>query len=80
VVPLDIFPASIIESLAVQKVYSPSMPATFGGGNIDIRTKAVPKEFTAGVDLAVGYNSNSGSGYTYNRNDNGISTELRQRL
>jgi len=80
VVPLDIFPSSIIESIAVQKVYSPSMPATFGGGNIDIRTKTVPKEFTAGIDLGVGYNSNSGTGYTYNRNDNGISNELREAI
>lgn len=59
VIPLDIFPASIIESLAVQKAYSPSMPAAFGGGNIDIRTKSVPSEFTAGIELGIGQNINS---------------------
>lgn len=80
VIPLDIFPASIIESLSVQKVYSPSMPAAFGGGNIDIRTKSIPKEFTAGVELGAGYNSNSDSGYTYNRNDDGIPTELNDAI
>ncbi|WP_105169525.1 TonB-dependent receptor domain-containing protein [Pseudoalteromonas sp. T1lg23B] len=71
VVPLDIFPSSIIESLAVQKAYSPSMPAAFGGGNIDIRTKSVPSEFTAGIEVGVGMNSNSDEGYTYNRPDSG---------
>ena len=80
VVPLDIFPASIIESLAVQKVYSPSMPAAFGGGNVDIRTKTVPKEFTLGMELSVGYNSNSSSGYTYNRNDAGTPKRLNDAI
>jgi hypothetical protein len=80
VVPLDIFPASIIESLSVQKVYSPSMPAAFGGGNVDIRTKTVPKDFTAGIELGAGYNSNSGSGNTYNRNDDGIPEILNNAI
>ena len=30
VIPLDLFPSDIIESLSVQKSYSPSMPASFG--------------------------------------------------
>ena len=45
VIPLDLFPASIIESLSVQKSYSPSMPAHFGGGNVDIRLKSIPSDF-----------------------------------
>ena len=42
VVPLDMFPASIIESLSVQKSASADKPAAFGGGHVDIRTKAIP--------------------------------------
>ncbi len=80
VMPLDIFPASIIDSMAVQKAYSPSMPAAFGGGSIDIRTKGVPTEFTAGIEAGVGKDSNSGSGYTYNRNDDGIPAALQQGI
>ena len=38
VIPLDLFPSDIIESLSVQKAYSPSMPASFGGGNVDIQS------------------------------------------
>ena len=42
VVPLDLFPTSIIESAVVQKTYSADMPGEFGGGMIEINTKAVP--------------------------------------
>ncbi|BBN83327.1 TonB-dependent receptor [Pseudoalteromonas sp. A25] len=80
VVPLDIFPSSIIESLAVQKAYSPSMPAAFGGGNIDIRTKSVPTEFTAGIEVGVGMNSNSDEGYIYSRPSNGQPAALHSAV
>ncbi|MGS2720694.1 TonB-dependent receptor plug domain-containing protein [Paraglaciecola aestuariivivens] len=65
VLPLDIIPSSIISSLAVQKAFSPAMPAAFGGGSIDIRTKAVPTEFVAGLELGLGYGENSKDGYSY---------------
>lgn len=44
VIPLDLFPSDIIESLSVQKSFSPSMPASFGGGNVDIRLKTIPSQ------------------------------------
>ncbi|GEK09040.1 TonB-dependent receptor domain-containing protein [Pseudoalteromonas peptidolytica] len=80
VIPLDIFPASIIESLAVQKAYSPSMPAAFGGGNIDIRTKSVPSEFTAGIELGIGQNINSDKGYTFSGTAEGIPQVLQDAV
>ena len=76
VVPLDIFPSSIIESLSVQKAYSPSMPAAFGGGAIDIRTKSVPTEFTAGVEVSGSYDTSASDGLTYKRDDSGIASAL----
>jgi len=42
VVPLDLFPASVIENMVVQKGYSPEMPGEFGGGVIQIKTKTLP--------------------------------------
>lgn len=80
VVPLDIFPASIIESMAVQKAFSADMPAAFGGGAIDIRTKSVPSEFISGIEVGVGYDSSADKGYIYNRPDGGIPTELKQAI
>jgi len=44
VAPLDLFPTAALESINVQKTYSPDKSAEFGGGVVDIRTKAVPNE------------------------------------
>ena len=61
VIPLDLFPTTIVESLAVQKVYSPDMPAAFGGGSVDIRTKGIPDDFTYGIDVGIGVDSENES-------------------
>ena len=44
VVPLDIFPTSVISSSLVQKTYSANFPGEFGGGVINLTTKAIPTE------------------------------------
>lgn len=54
VVPLDLFPVSILESITVQKSFSPDRPAEFGGGLIELQTRAVPKNFIG--QLQVGAN------------------------
>lgn len=70
VVPLDLFPSDVIESLSVQKSYSPNMPAHFGGGNVDIRTKSMPNDFLFKLNVSAGYNSNlSDDGYFYDGGD-----------
>lgn len=61
VIPLDLFPTSIVESLAVQKAYSSDMPAAFGGGAVDIRTKSIPDQFTWGIDIGLGVDSENES-------------------
>ncbi|PTB89608.1 TonB-dependent receptor [Pseudidiomarina aestuarii] len=66
VIPLDMFPASIIESMSVQKSYSPDMPANFGGGNVDIRTVSIPSDQVFEVSIGTGWDSNfSDDGLTY---------------
>jgi hypothetical protein len=66
VVSLDLFPSDIIESLNVQKSFSPNMPAHFGGGNVDIRTKSIPSELVFKVSGSIGTNTNnSDDGYFY---------------
>ncbi|MAD03736.1 MAG: TonB-dependent receptor [Pseudoalteromonas sp.] len=70
VVPLDLFPSDIIESLSVQKSFSPDMPAHFGGGNVNIRTKSIPTDFLFKVDIGTSYNTNnSDKGYFYEGGD-----------
>ncbi len=52
VVPLDIFPTNVVSSSLVQKTFSANFPGEFGGGVINLTTKAIPlKNF---LDVSVG--------------------------
>jgi TonB-dependent receptor len=57
VIPLDIFPTAIVESLSVQKGYSANRGAAFGGGAIDIRTTSIPDGFVGYLGASGGTNS-----------------------
>jgi outer membrane receptor protein involved in Fe transport len=61
VIPLDVFPTSIVESLRVQKSYSTEQSANFGGGSVDIRTKGIPDGFTLRFEAGLGTNSENPS-------------------
>jgi TonB-dependent receptor len=66
VIPLDIFPTEIIDALEVQKGYSPEVPAAFGGGNINIRTRSIPDGPILNIEIGSGLNSDGNTdGYTY---------------
>lgn len=67
VVPLDLFPAGILSSVTVQKTYSPDLPAEFGGGVVQLRTKDIPEEPTFGVALSGTY----AHGTTFTRGPDG---------
>ncbi len=72
VLPLDLFPSGIIESLNVQKSYSPALPAHFAGGNVDIRTKSIPSErvFKVGGKLGFNFDNDDSSWYAGGGDDN----------
>ncbi len=67
VVPLDIFPTSVIASTLVQKSYSANFPGEFGGGVINLTTKAIPVE--SYLEFGIGSSANTETsgqlGYTY---------------
>lgn len=67
VVPLDLFPTSIIASSLVQKSYSVNFPGEFGGGVINLTTKAIPKEsfLTVGGNISGDTETTGQLGYTY---------------
>ena len=67
VVPLDLFPASIIDSVLVQKTFSARYPAEFAGGAVQMRTKVVPDEPFFEFSSSVGYSGNTtfSDGFTY---------------
>lgn len=55
VVPLDLFPTGIVESIAVQKGYTANLPGEFGGGVVEINTKSVPEAPFFTVDFSMAY-------------------------
>jgi outer membrane receptor protein involved in Fe transport len=66
-VPLDIFPTTIVGSALVQKTYSVNYPGEFGGGVINLTTKAIPKKdfLSFGGAIAADTVTTSELGYTY---------------
>lgn len=67
VVPLDIFPTDVLASTLVQKSYSVNFPGEFGGGVINLTTRAVPEEPFLNVSGSIsGDTVTTGQiGYTY---------------
>ena len=66
-VPLDIFPTTVVGSALVQKTYSVNYPGEFGGGVINLTTKAIPDEnfFTVGASGGIDTETTGRLGYTY---------------
>ncbi|MDT8364482.1 MAG: carboxypeptidase regulatory-like domain-containing protein, partial [Nitrosomonas sp.] len=56
VVPLDLFPTSVIDSILIQKSYSVDRPAEFAGGTVEIRTKTIPDGFFFQLSTQMGIN------------------------
>ena len=54
VVPLDLFPTSLIESISIQKSYSVDKPAQFSAGLVEIRTLSIPKRPFFNVSVSTG--------------------------
>lgn len=67
VVPLDLFPSSVIASSLVQKSYSANFPGEFGGGVINLTTKSAPEEgfLSIGGGIALDTETTGQLGYTY---------------
>jgi len=65
VVPMDIFPVQILDSLVIQKSFSPDMPGEFGGGTVVLNTKSLPDKFFAKVSLSQSQHSGAGRVRTY---------------
>jgi len=60
VVPLDIFPSSVIGSMKIQKSATADIPANFGGGYIDLRTRDQVAEDYFKIKLGLKGNSETG--------------------
>ncbi|MCH7410223.1 TonB-dependent receptor [Belliella sp. DSM 111904] len=56
-VPLDIFPAQMLERLEVAKSLSPDMEGDAIGGSVNLVMKSAPEEFEVNADFQLGYNT-----------------------
>ena len=65
VVPLDLFPVQFLDSMVIQKSYSPNQPAEFGGGVVQLQTKSIPEKFYFKANISQTVNTNDGPLETY---------------
>lgn len=67
VIPLDLFPASILAGTVIQKTFSANYPGEFGGGVIDLQTVGAPDEtfLKIGVGLGGDTETTGNRGLTY---------------
>jgi len=60
VVPLDLFPAGMIDQMQVIKTYTPDKPAEFSGGLVEIESLSFPQDAAFGVGFKLGSDSQLG--------------------
>ena len=67
VVPLDLFPTSILASAVVQKTFSANYPGEFGGGVINLTTRVAPRTpfVSAGIGISGDSETTGQLGYAY---------------
>ncbi len=58
-VQLDLFPASLLNSLTLNKTFTPDMPGDFAGGSLSLTTRDFPQRLLLQVSATVGADSNT---------------------
>ena len=61
-VPLDLFPANLLDNIVTSKTFTPDKPGSFSGGSVNIGTKAFPDDFTVSFSSSISYKGNIGPG------------------
>ncbi|MBN1610683.1 MAG: TonB-dependent receptor [Polyangiaceae bacterium] len=56
-VPLDLFPSQVLESVSINKTFTPDMPADFAGGSVNVQTREIPSKPLFSASAAVGYDT-----------------------
>ncbi|MFA6956860.1 MAG: TonB-dependent receptor [Thermoanaerobaculia bacterium] len=72
VVPLDLFPAKLLDSVNVVKTYTPDRPGDFGSGIVEMQTTQFPPSQTLKLTLGAGHLSGT-TGDSFRRYAGGLS-------
>ncbi|HUF27971.1 MAG TPA: TonB-dependent receptor [Gemmatimonadaceae bacterium] len=57
VVPLDLFPASLLRTVTTSKTFTPDQPGDFSGAQVDIRTREFPAQRMVSYSMSTGINA-----------------------
>ena len=55
IVPLDLFPAGLLQAISTSKTFTPDQPGDFAGASVDIRTPSFPNRTTWSLSLSTGW-------------------------
>lgn len=68
-IPLDLFPAELLESIVTSKTFSPEQPGDQTGGRVELRTRNFPANRLLSLSLGTSWSggANLGSGMNYAR-------------
>ena len=55
VVPLDMFPAGLLQSITTSKTFTPDQQGDFSGATVNIKTREFPASRTAALQIGSGY-------------------------
>lgn len=54
---LDLIPTNLLDNIITAKTYTPDLPGTFTGGNVNIKTKSFPEQYSLTFSVSGGYNT-----------------------
>lgn len=59
IVPLDLFPAGLLETVSTSKTFTPDQPGDFSGASVDLRTRDFPANRVLTLSLGIGLNGDA---------------------
>jgi TonB-dependent receptor len=59
VVPLDLFPSGLLQSVTTSKTFTPDQPGDFSGASVDIRTREFPAQRQITYSTSTGFTTNA---------------------
>ena len=68
-IQLDLFPADLLQSVVINKTFTPDLPAEFAGGIVLVETLRLPEERI--IEFELGIKTNSNLGDTFYENPDG---------